>query len=170
MLRKLSRRVRSEHLLRAFLKARKAHTKRAHQWILREKRNIRRDGLCRAAHESSSESSSSFDSQSTASVASLSLSTGSDLDSYSDTLSTTSSEDSLGSRSTSSSQTSKDFGDAIALMEVEEALEGMPDLVDFDFKLFGDDDDSDSEESDNDENEESEDEDELGNEANDEEV
>jgi hypothetical protein len=97
MLRKLSQRVRSEHLLRAFLKARKAHTKRAHQQILRKKRNIRRDGLCRAAHKSSSKSSSSFDSQSTASVESLSLSTGSDLDSYLDTLSTTSSEDSLGS-------------------------------------------------------------------------
>lgn len=162
MLRKLSRRVRSERLLRAFLKAQKAHAKRARQRILREKRNIRRDGLHHAAHESSSESLSGFDSQSSASVASLSLSTGSDSDSDSDTLSTASSEDSLGSQSTSSSQTSEDFEEAIALMEVDEALEDMPDLVDFDFKLF-DDDDEDEEEIDDDE-------DELGNEADDEEV
>ena len=54
------------------------------------------------------------------------------------------------------------------MMEVDEALESMPDLVDFDFKLFDDDSDS-EEESEDDETDES-DEDESGNEADNEDV
>jgi len=45
MPRKLSRKARSECLLKAFLSARKARTNRARQQILCEKRNLRRDGL-----------------------------------------------------------------------------------------------------------------------------
>jgi hypothetical protein len=54
------------------------------------------------------------------------------------------------------------------MMEVDEALESMPDLVDFDFKLF-DDDSEEEEESEDDETDES-DEDESGNEADNEDV
>ena len=57
MPRKLSRNAQSERLLKAFLSAWKARIKRAHQQILRGKRNLRRDGLCRAANESSSSDS-----------------------------------------------------------------------------------------------------------------
>jgi hypothetical protein len=91
-----------------------------------------------------------------------------DSESYSDTLSTTSSEDSPDSGSMNSSQTSEDMEDAIALMEVDAAIEDMPDLVDFYFKVF--DDDSDDDGSEDHESEESDDEDESGNEADDEEV
>ena len=120
MPRKLSWRLRSERLLRAFLKAQKAHAKRSRQRILHEKRNLQRAGLRGAVHESSSSSS---DSESIASVVSLGLSMASDdSESYSDTLSTTSSEDSPDSGSTNSSQTSEDMEDAIALMEVDAAI------------------------------------------------
>jgi hypothetical protein len=71
-------------------------------------------------HESSSSSS---DSEFIASVVSLGLSMAfNDSESYSDTLSTTSSEDSPDSGSTNSSQTSEDMEDAIALMEVDAAI------------------------------------------------
>jgi hypothetical protein len=67
----------------------------------------------------------------------------------------------------SSSQASEEFEVAVELMEVDEALEGMPELMDLAF------DDGDSEPDDNsedDRSEEFEDEDELGNEADDDEV
>jgi hypothetical protein len=157
MPRKRSRKTRSEQLLQTFLKAWKAHAKRLRRQILREKRNLRGRGLPRAESSSSGESS--------ASVTSLSS------DSYSDTSSTASSEDSLDSQSTSGSQTSEEFENEVAMMEVDEALEDMPDLVDFDFKLFDDDSDSESEDDETDElDEDGSDEDESGNEADDEDV
>jgi len=88
-------------------------------------------------------------------------STASDSDSHLDTSSTISSEDSLHSQSMRSSETNKELKDELVLMEVDEALQSMPDLVDFDFRIFDDDDsdleedlesaDDESKESDNDE-------------------
>jgi len=95
----------------------------------------------------------------------------SDSDSYSDTSSTTSSEGSLDSQSMGDSQTSEEL--EVAMMEVDEALEGMPDLVDFSFNLFDDDLDSEEESSDDEADELDEDgsdEDESGNEADNEKV
>jgi len=100
-------------------------------------------------------------------------STASDSDSRSDTSSTTSSEDSLHSQSTRSSETSEELEDELALMEVDEALESMPDLVDFDFRIFDDDDsdlEEDSESVDDESRESGDDEDESGNEADNEEL
>jgi hypothetical protein len=168
MSRKLSRKARSERLLKAFLRAWKARTKCARQQILREKRNLRRDGLRRAANESSSS-----DSEPTVSVTSQGPSTASDSDSHSDTSSTTSSKDSLHSQSTRSSETSEELEDELALMEVDEALESMPDLVDFDFRIFDDDDsdlEEDSESADDESGQSDDDEDESGNEADNEEL
>jgi hypothetical protein len=162
MSRKLSRKARSERLLKAFLSTWKARTKRARQ---REKRNLRRDRLRCAVNESSSS-----DSEPTALVTSQGPSTASDSDSHSDTSSTTSSEDSLHSQSTRSSETSEELEDELALMEVDEALESMPDLVNFDFRIFDDDDSEDSESADDESGESDDDGDESGNEADDEEL
>jgi hypothetical protein len=105
-------------------------------------------------------------------VTSQGLSTASDLDSHSDT-SSTASTDSLHSQSTRSSETSEELEDELALMEVDEALESMPDLVDFDFMIFDDDDshsEDDSESADDESGESGDDKDESGNEADNEEL
>ncbi|KIM80350.1 hypothetical protein PILCRDRAFT_9551 [Piloderma croceum F 1598] len=112
MSRKLSQKVRSEHLFKAFLSAWKAHIKRTHQQILRKKRNLRRDGLHCAANESSSS-----DSEPTGSVTLQGPSTASGSDSHLDTSSTTSLEDSLHSQSMRSS---KELEDQLTLMIFDE--------------------------------------------------
>ena len=95
-------------------------------------------------------------------MASLSTS-GHSTDSNSDTLST-SSEDSYNSQDTNISQTSDDLEEDVALMELDEALEIMPELVDMDVRLFDEDDDT-SEESEDDESDNN-----SGNDADDEEA
>lgn len=112
--------------------------------------------------------SSSSDSELTALVMSQGPSTASDSDSHSDTSSTTSSEDSLHSQSMRSSKTSEELEDELVLMEVDEALESMPDLVDFYFRIFDDNDsdlEEDSESADDESGESDDDRDESGNEA-----
>jgi hypothetical protein len=101
------------------------------------------------------------------SMASLSTS-GHSAGSNSDTLST-SSEDSHNSQDTNSSQTSDDLEEDVALMELDEALEIMPELVDMDVRLFDEDDDT-SEESEDDSDESNESDNDSGNDADDEEA
>ena len=94
------------------------------------------------------------------SVLMASLSTlGHSADSNSDTLSTYS-EDSHNSQDMNSSQNSDDLEEDIALMELNEAQEIMPELVDMDVRLFDEDDSDESDKSDND----------LGNDADEEEA
>jgi hypothetical protein len=156
-MKKVSRKARSERLLKAFMKSRNARVERARKHFLRETRRLRSSGQPHTVLYSSSS-----DSHLSMSMASLSTS-GHSTDSNSDTLST-SSEDSYNSQDTNSSQTSDDLEEDVALMELDEALEIMPELVDMDVRLFDEDDDT-SEESEDDESDND-----SGNDADDEEA
>ena len=127
-MKKVSRKARSEQLLKAFIKSRNARIKRARKYFLREKRRLRSSGQPLY--------SSSSDSHLSVSMASLST-----LGHSADSISDTSSEDSHNSQDTNSSQTSDDLEEDVALMELDEALEIMPELVDMDVRLFDEDED-----------------------------
>ena len=157
-MKKVSRKARSEQLLKAFIKPQNARLKRTRKYFLREKRRLRSSGQPLY--------SSSSDSHLSVSMASLSTS-GHSADSISDTLST-SSEDSHNSQDTNSSQTSDDLEEDVALMELDEALEIMPELVDMDVRLFDEDEDGSESEDDSDESDESDND--SGNDADDEEA
>jgi len=154
-MKKVSRKARSEQLLKAFIKSRNARIKRARKYFLREKRRLRSSGQPLY--------SSSSDSHLSVLMASLSTS-GHSADSISDT----SSEDSHNSQDTNSSQTSDDLEEDVALMELDEALEIMPELVDMDVRLFDEDKDGLESEDDSDESDESDND--SGNDADDEEA
>jgi len=85
-----------------------------------------------------------------------------------DSISDTSSEDSHNSQDTNSSQTSDDLEEDVALIELDEALEIMPKLVDMDVRLFDEDKDGLESEDDSDESDESDND--SGNDADDEEA
>ena len=144
------------------MKSRNARVKRARKHFLGEKRRLRSSGQPRTALYSSSS-----DSHLSVSMASLSSSDHS-ADSNADTLSTYSG-DSHNSQDTNSSQTSDDLEEDVALMELDGALEIMPELVDMDVRLF-DEDEDDSEESEDDSDESGESDDDSGNDADNEEA
>jgi hypothetical protein len=79
-----------------------------------------------------------------------------------------SSEDSHNSQDTNSSQTSDDLEEDVTLIELDEALEIMPELVDMDVRLFDEDEDGSESEDGSDESNESDND--SGNDADDEEA
>lgn len=142
MPRKLSRRARSERLLKLFLTACKARVKRDRKRRVRERRTLR--SLELRGELPSPDSSQSY-SDSSISVLSLDVLSSSDPSdsetSDSDNSSTSSSSGgTTDTDSSSGSQTSEDLEEEMVLMEVDAELNGMPELVHN--RLFDDDDDS----------------------------
>lgn len=147
MPRKLSRKARTEQLLKSFLRARKARVKRDRKRRARERRTLQLLKLYGDSSSSSSDSSISVDVTSLSSECSqTSDSSDSSSDSSVDSSSTSTTSDSddktMDTISTSSSQTSEDLGADHMLIEMDTELDGMPDLVSMGWRLSDDDTDS----------------------------
>lgn len=162
MPRNTKRKVRHERLIQVYFKYIMGRRQRLRQRITQQQYNLQAAGL---AEDSQSETSSAFSPSSVGSLGSQSSSC-----SISDTETSSDSEsDSRGDSEgdSGSSHTSVNFEEEILFMEVDQALEGMPDLLPAGYPDSDDDWDSDDSDSESDDSTTDE---ELGNEGDDEEL